>query len=216
MPKPYFSVIICTFNRKALIGRAINSLLSQKENEWEAIIIDDGSVDKSFEVIEPLIRDNHKFNYVYHSHQGVSKSRNLGINIAQGSFVTFLDSDDEYAPNHLSKRKKVLTSNPDIEILHGGFEIIGNPYVPDITQPGKMVHLSECVVGGTFFIKVSVFVNIGVFPDVSFGEDFHFFNKALQNGVKIAKIEDKTYIYHRDNEDSICNQMMDLDRLRLD
>jgi glycosyltransferase involved in cell wall biosynthesis len=207
MTNPFFSVIICTYNRKDLIERAINSLNKQNESDWETIIVDDGSTDGSFEIINGLISGNPKFNYIYITHQGVSAARNFGIKLAQGDFITFLDSDDEYASNHLSIRKSFLKANPWIEFLHGGFEVIGNPYVPDITKPGEHIHLSECVVGGTFVIKSSIFEKIRGFPDVSFGEDYEFFNKAVQNGVKIAKTEIKTYIYHRDSIDSICNQL---------
>jgi glycosyltransferase involved in cell wall biosynthesis len=210
MKKPFFSVIICTYNRKNLICRAINSLLNQIEEDWEAIIIDDGSTDGSFGEIEPLIKNNDNFLYVFCSHQGVSNARNQGIRVSKGEFITFLDSDDEYTSNHLLTRKETLEANPEIELLHGGLEIIGNPYVPDITNPGKMIQLSECVVGGTFFIKRTVFDKVGFFPDVPFGEDYHFLNKAVQNGVKIAKVDYKTYIYHRDNVDSICNQIMNI------
>jgi glycosyltransferase involved in cell wall biosynthesis len=205
MGQPFFSVIITTFNRAKLLKRALDSLTKQTEEDWEAIIIDDGSTDNTKEGILSFLFRFHNIGYVFHQqNRGSGYSKNEGLKQSSGEYVTFLDSDDEYLPEHLSIRKKILIENPDIDLFHGGVKIIGNPYVPDIENPGKLIHIDNCIIGGTLFIKREQSLEIGGFPDMRFGEDYEFYQRALKNKFKIMKTEEQTYVYHRDGEDSLC------------
>jgi glycosyltransferase involved in cell wall biosynthesis len=203
---PFFSVILTTFNRENLIERAINSLLKQIEPDWELIISDDGSTDGTSEKIKYYINNYPNIIYTNHENSGPGFSKNQGIALAHGKFITFLDSDDAYKPTHLSLRKQILEANNLIDFLHGGAEIIGNPFVPDFNDNSKLIHLENCVIGGTFFIKKDAINLIVGFPENRFGDDTEFFAKAEKAGLKIVKTDIKTYVYHRDNPDSICNQ----------
>ncbi len=204
---PFFSVIICTYNREALLPRAIDSLLAQSEEDWEALIIDDGSTDGTTLLAKDYVaRHPAKFRYVYHANKGLPLSRNAGLLAAAGLYATFLDSDDEYAPSHLSIRKKALLQNPDVDLLHGGIKIIGNEFVPDVRHPGNMIHISECTVGGTFCIRKKLAEALGGFRNVGIGDDFDFFNRAVSYGATTGKIDFPTYIYHRDTPDSLCSK----------
>ena len=204
--QPFFSVIICTFNRAALLCRAIDSLLSQTEADWEAIIINDGSIDNTKENIFKYLKQNPNIKYFEQENHGSGYSKNEGLMQSSGQYITFLDSDDEYMTEHLSIRKKILLENPDIDLIHGRAKIIGNPYVPDIENPGKQIHLDNCIIGGTLFIKRESTLQIGGFTDMRFGEDYEFYQRALKNNFIIMKTEVQTYIYHRDGEDSLCSR----------
>jgi glycosyltransferase involved in cell wall biosynthesis len=203
--EPFFSVIITTFNREKLIPRAINSLLNQIETDWEAIIIDDGSTDNSQKIINEIIEGNSKFYYYKIQHSGNFLAKQSGIEKSQGIYFTFLDSDDEYLPEHLFVRKQFLLENKEIDLLHGGVKIVGNEFVPDFYNPGNQIHLKNCVIGGTFFIKRESFNKIGYFANKIFGDDTEFFENARKMKFNIVEINLETYIYHRDTEDSICN-----------
>ena len=128
---------------------------------------------------------------------GVAAARNTGIKYANGVYVTFLDSDDEYAPDHLANRKKILSQSPEIQLLHGGLEIVGDPYVVDKNDFSKRIHVTECAVGGTFFIRGNVFEKVGHFQNLSYAEDAEFFERAVAAGVKIERTNIGSYIYHR-------------------
>src|SRR5690606_12706021 len=153
MRNSFFSVIITTYNRAALFKRALESLISQTEKDWEAILIDDGSTDDTYDQIEPYIDKYPQIQYKKQSNRGTVSAKNAGIASARGKCITFLDSDDEYSVNHLQSRRLILEENPNVEFLHGGVRVIGNEYVPDRHDHSKKIHLSECVIGGTFFIK---------------------------------------------------------------
>lgn len=202
MDIPFFSVIIATFNRNALLKRAINSLLGQIEREWEAIIVDDGSEDDTNEYCISLCREFPSFTYVYQRNQGPAFAREVGIKLSKGRYVTFLDSDDEYEAEHLLLRKRILIENPFIDFLYGGYKVIGSRYVPDIHNPRKLIPLDKCVVGGTFFIRRTVIEKLGGIPKLEYGEDTRLYELAKRNGLIVKKVDFPTYIYHRDHLDS--------------
>ncbi len=127
------------------------------------------------------------------------------IKLSSGKYITFLDSDDEYEPKHLKTRKQLLTDNKEAEFLHGGVKIIGNQYVPDRLDYNKQIHLSECVIGGTFFISRRLFNLLKEFKDIPMGSDAEFYERVNKMNVSIIKTEIPTYIYHRESNDSITN-----------
>jgi glycosyltransferase involved in cell wall biosynthesis len=199
---------MCTLNRNHLISRALDSLLLQVEKDWECIIIDDGSIDETFHTVKKFADMYSNVKYIYHSNKGTGLSRNAGILAASGMFITFLDSDDEYHPDHLSIRKTILEEYTNLDLLHGGVEIIGNPYVTDKNDYTKQIHLSECVIGGTFVIPRYKLHQIGGFSNLRYADDADLYQKAVDASWNIAKIDYPTYIYHRDSPDSLCTNQL--------
>ena len=204
---PFFSVIITTYNRADLLVRALDSLICQTENDWEAIIIDDGSNDDTAERISPFLNSEKRIVYIRQQRRGASVAKNTGIFLSKGKYITFLDSDDEYYPCHLQSRKEILQATPEVEFLYGGTKVVGNTYVPDRFDHGKMIHLKDCVVGGTFFIKRELCFSLGCFAEISFGSDADFFEKIKSAQIFKIKTDNSTYIYHRENTNSITNEL---------
>jgi len=203
--QPFFSIIITTFNRALILQRALDSLISQTEHDWEAIIVDDESMDDTYLQILPYLQSYNKIKYLRKAHDGEVGSKNTGTNASSGKFISFLDSDDEYKPNHLQSRKAILMHDPSIRFLYGGAKIIGNQYVPDRFDYNKRIHLNECVIGGTFFIEQNVFIQLKGFRKIMIGTDADLFDRAVESGVLIRETKIQTYIYHHENEDSITN-----------
>jgi glycosyltransferase involved in cell wall biosynthesis len=205
--QPFFSVVITTRNRATLLKRALNSLISQKEKDWEAIIVDDGSTDDTNKQILPYLRSWHSIRYVYKPHSGHVSSRNFGIKSSCGRYITFLDSDDEYDPRHLEYRKKFLIQNHSVRFIYGGAKIIGNQFVPDKNDPSVRINLNDCVIGGTFIIEREVILLHNGFRAIVLGSDSDLFERLKKSGIEMAEIKQPTYIYHHDNEDSITNKL---------
>lgn len=206
MNNSFFSVIITTYNRAALLNRALSSLIAQTEEDWEAFVIDDGSTDNTSMQIQYYLKNYPQIHYIKQSNQGAASAKNRGIAAAKGRFITFLDSDDEYMLNHLGARKLILVENPDVEFLYGGVKVIGNQYVPDRHNHGNRIHLSDCVIGGTFFIKREIAQALGGFKHFPVGMDADVFERINRLGVSSMKIHLPTYIYRREKEDSITHQ----------
>jgi glycosyltransferase involved in cell wall biosynthesis len=104
---PTVSVIIPTYNRAHLIGRSINSVLNQTYQDFELIIVDDGSSDNTEEIIRAF--NDPRILFLKHpENRGVSAARNTGIKEARGSYIAFQDSDDEWLPEKLEKQMAVF------------------------------------------------------------------------------------------------------------
>jgi len=191
-----------------LLKRALQSLIRQTETDWEAIIIDDGSTDNTELEIKPFLNDN-RLQFIYQKNAGYSLAKNSGIFLAKGKYITFLDSDDEYLLNHLETRKEILAKHPEIDFLYGGLSVIGNEYVPDRFDNHKLIHLNDCVIGGTFFIKKELALSLNGFRDIAMGSDAEFFDRVGATGCAIQKTSIPTYVYHRENPDSLTNLMME-------
>ena len=112
---PKVSVIIPTYNRAHILGEAIDSVLSQKYNDLELIVVDDGSTDGTKKVVSSYVP---RLTYIYQEHQGVSAARNRGVEHAQGNYLAFLDSDDLWLQNKLYLQMKLMESNPEALICY--------------------------------------------------------------------------------------------------
>jgi glycosyltransferase involved in cell wall biosynthesis len=107
------SIVLPTFNRSHVLGRAIDSVLAQTYSEWELIIIDNYSSDQT----DNLVRSYHSskiFLFKIHNNGIIAKSRNFGINQAQGKLIAFLDSDDWWSPKKLEISYNFLSAGADL------------------------------------------------------------------------------------------------------
>jgi glycosyltransferase involved in cell wall biosynthesis len=205
MTTPFFTVIVCTYNRASLLPRALQSLLTQTETDWEAIIVDDGSSDDTYSVAMQFQEQNKQFRYMRHRNSGVGYSRTAGIYAAFGRYCTFLDSDDEYLSEHLATRRTILEALQGVDILHGGAEIIGNPYVADRFDASKQIHISECVMEGTMVLRREAALRLGGFGMERYGEGAALMERAQTLGLVIATTDFSTYRYDRTTSDSLCS-----------
>ncbi|MCL7945676.1 glycosyltransferase [Marinobacter sp. ATCH36] len=112
------SVVTPTYNRARFLPDAVASVLAQTYADLELIVLDDGSVDDTREVLEPFLADR-RVRYFYQENQGQSHARNHALEQATGDFIAFLDSDDLWTPDKLKKQLAVLNANPDVDIVHG-------------------------------------------------------------------------------------------------
>ncbi|MBW1739125.1 MAG: glycosyltransferase [Deltaproteobacteria bacterium] len=119
---PQVSVIIPTYNRASCVTEAIDSVLAQTFTDYEIIVVDDGSTDNTREILEPY---EDRIRYIYQQNSGVSGARNAGILAANGDWVAFLDSDDEYYPDGLRLLFEPFHENPAIVARLGNVSLTG-------------------------------------------------------------------------------------------
>lgn len=110
----FISVIIPTYNREEFLKRAIDSVLNQTFKDFEVILVDDGSTDGTYN----LIQQYEKITYLKQENLGVSAARNLGLEKASGEFIAFLDSDDEWQSDKLQKQVDFLQNNPSLKWVY--------------------------------------------------------------------------------------------------
>ena len=106
-----FSVIIPVYNGEKFIAQSVESIIEQSYHDIELIVIDDGSTDRTAEVVAKIIAENPTKEIIFRSIQnsGPSTARNIGLNIARGDYVCFLDSDDIYKKNLFADLSDFLT-----------------------------------------------------------------------------------------------------------
>lgn len=143
--KPKVSIILPTFNRAHLIGKAIDSILSQTYGDFELIVIDDGSTDNTKEVVSSI--SDSRVVFVQHSeNRGGGAARNTGIGCARGEYIAFQDSDDEWYPDKLSRQVEAMDgAPPEVGVVFTGFWLVQDgrrtyvPY-PRISRKSGNIH----------------------------------------------------------------------------
>lgn len=186
-----------------LTKRAIDSVLEQDFQDFELIIIDDGSKGNDRKsLLEYVEKHEDKIVYIRHSNRGQAKSINRGVLISVGEFITILDSDDEYKPFHLSS---CLQEMEDVDLICSTTETVVNSsddyYVPDKNDLSKPIHLDDAVLFGTLFGHQKVFKSIDF--EGGFAADSAFYERA-QIQFRAKKVFQKSYIYYRNNPNSTC------------
>ncbi|HEY4124800.1 MAG TPA: glycosyltransferase family A protein, partial [Rhizomicrobium sp.] len=109
---PIFSVVIPVFNRAHLLERALSSVLNQSFQDFEIIVVDDGSKDDPERVVQAIA--DSRIRFVRQENMGGGAARNTGIDLAQGRYIAFLDSDDQFLPHHLKAVKAMLDRGPGL------------------------------------------------------------------------------------------------------
>ncbi|NQW77325.1 MAG: glycosyltransferase family 2 protein [Cytophagales bacterium] len=205
MPKNIkISVLMAVYNTEFhLTKRAIDSVLEQDFQDFELIIIDDGSKGNDRKsLLEYVEKHEDKIVYIRHSNRGQAKSINRGVLISVGEFITILDSDDEYKPFHLSA---CLQEMENVDLICSTTETVVNSsddyYVPDKNDLSKPIHLDDAVLFGTLFGHQKVFKSIDF--EGGFAADSAFYERA-QIQFRAKKVFQKSYIYYRNNPNSTC------------
>ena len=116
MNKPEVSVVVITYNRKELLKETIVSIINQTYTDFELLVIDNYSEYDFFGFIEEL-NDKRIKPYQNHNHGVIATNRNLGIQKATGSFISFCDDDDMWEPEKLEKQLQAFEQNPDILLV---------------------------------------------------------------------------------------------------
>ena len=198
------SVLMTVFNTNFLYTkRAIDSVLMQDFQDFELIIIDDGSRENNRELLLDYVEKyEHKISYIRHSNRGQSESINRGVLYGLGEYISIIDSDDEYKPNHLSTCLREINK---LDLICSTTETIvdndNDYFVPDKDDQTKLIHLDEVILFGTLFGRKKVFTSIDF--KKGFAADADFYEQATKL-FRVKKLDLRTYIYHRNIPGSIC------------
>src|SRR4051794_19844716 len=123
---PAISVIIPVFNGANYIGGAIRSCLEQLGPSDEIVVVDDGSSDGTAEILQKFV-SHPRVRGLQQANQRVSAARNAGVRISTGSFVAFLDADDEFLAHTLDRYRRAIVSHPDVDIFFADYWISDTP-----------------------------------------------------------------------------------------
>ena len=171
-PSPFFSVVIPTYNRADLIGRTVDSVLAQTFRDFEILVVDNKSDDRTAEVLRPYIEER-LIQFVQNERNFERAfSRNRGIAMARGRYVTLLDSDDILYADCLKDAFDYVRQNPQTGFFHCLYEMVDSQYrtcrkcvFPPITDPFRQL------MEGNFISNIGVFYRRDIVEKVRFDED---------------------------------------------
>lgn len=201
---PKISVLMAVYDTDfLLVKRAIDSVLHQDFQDFEMIVIDDGSRNGTQnQLLNYIVQHEHKISYLRHTNCGQSESINRGILNSTGEYITILDADDEYKPNHLSACLKAVET---VDLIASTTETIVDSlddfYVPDKYDQNQLIHVDECILFATLFGKRDVFINLKF--QKKYAADAQFYESASEK-YAVKKVNLRTYIYYRNIPNSTC------------
>lgn len=181
--KPILSIIIPIYNVAEWLHACIESIISQNLKSWELILIDDGSSDDCGRICDSYAAKDHRIITVHQENNGVSAARNKGLDIAQGRYITFVDSDDEIGTTTTFEENiKFMVTNPDIDILQYPHSFIKNDQIiNNNVVEGEIIDSAEILkalqngrISGYIWDKIykrELFSKIHFTEKMAFGED---------------------------------------------
>lgn len=205
--KPTFSVIIPLFNKRPYIQRAVKSVLDQTFDDFELIVIDDGSTDGSVDALADL-RDS-RLRIIRQANQGEGAARNTGMAAAVAPWVALIDADDAWLPDHLAELSRLANAFPDAGLISTtNVEACGMtlPQFSVLQQPATIAVVDYfleaskrigCVNSSSAAVRRNVFESLGGFNDMRAGADLEYWARvALHHPVAMSS--KTTSVYFRD------------------
>lgn len=208
--KPLISVIIPVHNLEKYLQEAIDSVLAQTYRHFEIIIVDDGSTDRSEEIILEYVRKQpDRIRHIAQQNQGAAAARNRGIEIAKGEWIAFLDGDDVWKPHKLERQLQIVRKRPGINFLSSFSEIYGQQGLVWKNSPSLANIKFELLLHGCFIILSTVLIKKELLHEEMFDKSFSAAHD-LELFVRLAPKScyyfiNEPLIYYRRRQDSITD-----------
>lgn len=230
IPEPLVSIIVPVYNCEAYIKECVDSLVNQSYKNLEIILIDDGSKDDSEAIIDFNYNTDNRVKYIKSVNGGVSKARNLGIQLSTGDYITFVDGDDYVSLDFIKKALDLLIKY-DLDFILGGTQrfskkqhktyavktkdeiLIYDEKLKDLKAKVlsngivKDQRLNSCFTSGPVckLFRMDIVKNVNFMESLTTGEDT-IFNLQVLNITKRAGIVSNIWYYYRLNENSATNK----------
>jgi glycosyltransferase involved in cell wall biosynthesis len=201
--EPQVTVIIPTYNRADLLPRALDSVLAQTFKDFEVLVIDDASTDNTSEVVQGYQDDRVRY-LCQEENRGVSAARNRGLREAQGEFIAFLDSDDEWLSNKLECQVARYSALPDdVGLVYTGFETVRDGGAATTHKPDLSGDLFSYLLQRNFIyptsgmmVKHSVVSEVGYFDEeMPANEDWDYYVRIARE-YRIEYVDDVLMRYY--------------------
>lgn len=204
------SVVVPAYNAERHIARSLSSVLSQTYQEFEVIVVDDGSRDQTAAIVESF--SDPRIQLIQQPNKGVSAARNRGVEVARGGWVAFIDSDDEWEPTFLERVVDARHQFPNAVAVFTNFRdsVTGKPMIPDVSGPPRLLtsYFSFVLENGQgmwsscVLIHRDVLIKVGGFPvGITHGEDVDTWARLAWTGP-IVYVPEVLAIYHTETEGS--------------
>ncbi len=213
---PTFTVVMPAYNAGAFIPQTIESVLSQTFTDFELIIIDDGSKDNTAAIAFNYSNKDKRVKFLSQLNQGVSATRNKGINHSNSKYIAFIDADDKWLPDNLTSHFKHLEENPDLGVSYGKVEFLhpDGKHTGKIArarlkalQPHHFLYNNPTMTVSNLVVRQQVFQEIGYFDcTMNYSEDLDFLFRVACSDWKIEGI-DRVLLGYRTSQGGLSSQL---------
>ncbi len=183
---PLVSVIIPVYNYDRYLAEAIESVLGQAYQNLEVIVVDDGSTDQTAEVAKSFAGKGVR--YCHQVHAGIGPTRNKGVELARGDFLSFLDADDRWPLEKVERQFRAFENDSMLEMVFGQALQVQNGPAWEAAVKDKSLTVAGMVPGmvpGTMLIKRDAFARVGEFRDgLKVGEFIDWYARAVELNVR--------------------------------
>ncbi len=174
--KPLVSIVTPAYNSERFIGATIESVITQTYKNWEMIIVDDGSTDKTGNIVKNYCKRDIRIKYFWQKNSGrPAVPRNVAIRKAKGKYIAFLDSDDLWVSEKLARQVEYMEKHPDLDLVYGLARCIGNPLFEGrlVKQPKdaascstfEQLFICNSIVCMTVMVRTSSLHQVGLFNE---------------------------------------------------
>lgn len=218
---PCISVIIPVYNAEKYIAQCLDSILNQTFQDFEAIVVDDGSTDGSVEICRKYAKQDNRIKFIGKSNGGVSSARNVALAHANGKYVTFLDADDMFYPDCMEQCYGILEAN-QLDLLQFSLSRVYDKLrKKELLQDIKVYNSAEFFnlrhnvsAGANFIRRTTILENSIKFNEtIKLAEDQLFILNVIKHSRRLAIIPSVLY-YYRTNENSATHTSKDDDVLQ--
>ena len=210
------SIIMPVYNSEKYVSEAIESVCIQSYKNWELLIVNDGSVDLSAEIIENYAKKDTRITVFHKQNEGVSIARNYALDKISGEYVTFIDSDDVYHVDRLKKMVQVFEKHGNCDIVFSRHkEFTGQLKTGEVSSTGAILISDEDILKkiisdsrNHFICNIMLKSSIAKkekFAPIRFAEDFCYIRDCAWHCRKMAVLDEVLYFYRRDNENAMTN-----------
>ena len=210
MQQPLISVIVPCYNQSIYMDECLQSVLDQTYQNWECIIVNDGSPDNTEEVAMKWVEKDSRFNYLYKENGGLSSARNAGIEIANGEWILPLDCDDKIGSQYLELA--TVQFDKDYTIIYCEAEFFGDKKGKWELPEFSTLELSKGnPIFCTAFYKKSSWQKVnGYDTNMIHGlEDWEFWLSIIHESGKVFKIDEVLFYYRIKNQSMITELNVD-------
>lgn len=213
------SIIMPAYNSEKYIAEAIESVCNQSYKNWELLIVNDGSTDRTPDILNEYAENDDRIKVFHKENAGVSSARNIALSHARGELVTFIDSDDVYHPNRLERMVQIFDLYPVCDFVFSKYREFKGKLKHDSEISSSEVVLSDenvlkRIISDSlchFMCNIMMKSEIAKkerFAPIRFAEDFCYIRDCASNCKQMAVLDEVLYYYRRDNENAMTNNFL--------
>lgn len=194
---PSITVIIPSYNYEHYITEAIQSILSQSYQDFEVLIVDDGSTDNTEKIISNIV--SQKIRYIKTEHLGVAHARNVGIQNSKGSYIAWLDADDLWVQEKLEKQMDYLSHHGDCEVVFCACKNFADEDYANLTQRQReLLSADVSYVFPSGLYRKGLFAKVGLLSEnLGYAEDTEWYLRSQVLGINMKHRLDVPYYLRR-------------------